>query len=67
MRPKSLFRGQLHLAGSSGKSGTGGKGSSLSPCGESRDEFCIGGQCNCFPKKVNGTTSTAKTSKDGKF
>lgn len=38
MRPKSLCRGQLHLAGDSSKSGTEGRGSSLGPNAESREE-----------------------------
>lgn len=38
MRPKSLCRGQLHLAGNSGKPGTEGRGSGLSPNAESSNK-----------------------------
>lgn len=67
VRQNSLFRGQLHLAGNSGRSGTEGRGSILGPYGQDRDELCTGGLSNYSPKKVNDTTSTAKTSRDDKF
>jgi len=43
MRPKSICRGQLYLAGNSGKSDMEGMGSSLGPNAESRDQTCTAG------------------------